>query len=45
MNSLVNLIARTLVRGEVYKLTRKSKGATSLALALVGAVVIVVTRR
>lgn len=44
MNSLINLIARTLVRGEVYRLMRRSKGATSLALAVVGALVMVLMR-
>lgn len=41
MNSLINLIARTLVRGEVYRVMRRSKGATSLVLAVVGGIVVV----
>lgn len=42
MNSLISMIARTFVRAEVYKVMRKSKGSTSIVLAILGAVVYLV---
>lgn len=45
MNSLISMIARTLVRGEVYKVMRKSKSSTSIVLAIAGAAVYLVMHR
>lgn len=42
MNSVVSMILRTLVRGEVYRLMRRSKAGRSLAIAVIAAVALVV---
>lgn len=42
MNSVVSMILRTLVRGEVYRVVRRAKGRTSLVMAVLAAVVLVV---
>lgn len=41
MNSVINMILRTLVRGEVYRLIRRTKGRTSLVMAGVAAIALV----